>query len=259
MATISDNSINSRCDVSAYDFEIIQPAIPTDPYGYRIIDFKCPQKCKCLHLGYRKLSILCNGISAEGLLVYNQKNPFLSFRSIGLTTISSNALLGIHLVTSLHFTSNQLTTLDVGTFKGLSQVVYLALDYNYLSFLPVTLFHDLVNLRALFLTENRLSELPIDIFQNTPNLVSIRLEANELTTLGHQHIAPNNTEVNMTHIITYKSILNGSVNLQYLNLAHNILASLSKGTFDEVDLRRLDLSGNPLHMLSGDTFSAMDF
>ena len=250
----SDDSTISRCDVSAYDFEVILPA------SHWNFNFKCPKNCKCLHLSYRKLSILCNGISAEGLLVYDQKNPYLSFRSIGLTTISSNALFGIHSVKFFYFTSNRLTTLDAGTFKGLSQMLHLALDYNHLSFLPATLFHDLVNLKSFVLTENRLSELPIDIFQNTPNLVSIRLQANELITLGHQPIAPNNTEMNMTHVITYKSILSGLVSMQYLNLRNNMLTSLSKGTFDDmVDLRRLDLSINPLHMLPGDTFSTMGF
>ena len=120
-------------------------------------------------------------------------------------------------MTTFEFTSNRLTTLDAGTFKGLSQILHLGLDYNYLTLLPATLFHDLVILKSLYLRGNHLSNLPIDIFQNTPNLLTIRLYFNRLTTIGYQHISPNNSEVKTTPII-YNSIFDGLVFLYSLDL-----------------------------------------
>ena len=248
---LPDSSIIPRCQISAYDSKI------TPPRRYFTGSIvTCPRKCKCT-LGYRNLSILCNVVtnSAEILVVYDQRNEHLSYKLIGLTTISSNALFGIHSVTFCQFTANRLTALDAGTFKGLSEMHHLGLDFNYFTFLPVTLFHDLVRLRSLFLKGNQLSVLPIGIFQNTQNLLAIRLDANTLTTLGYQHIAPTNSNVSMTPK-TYNSIFNGLVHLQYLNLANNILTSVSKGMFDGlVELMFLYLSFNPLHTLPGDIFS----
>ena len=250
----SDNNITPRCEMSAYDYESFHPSF------WNTFPIKCPRKCEC-NLDYRKLSILCNDVtsSAEILVVYDQQNDRLSFKEIGLTTISSNALLGIRSVNFFYFNTNRLTTLNAGTFKGLSQVFHLALDNNHLSFLPATLFHDLVKLKSLYLTRNQLSDLPLNIFQNLPKLLSLRLAENNLTTLGYQHIAPNNIEVNVTHI-TSNSILNGLVDLQYLDLTGNMLTYVDKDIFDGlVELRFLRLSYNPLHMLPGDTLSAFKF
>ena len=252
---LSDRSIIPRCQMSAYDSKITHPGRRLTFDGSIIT---CPRKCKCT-LGYRNLSILCNVVtnSAEILVVYDQRNEYLSYKLIGLSTISSNALFGIHSVKFFHFTANRLTALDAGTFKGLSEMHHLALDFNCLTFLPATLFHDLVRLRSLFLTGNQLSVLPVGIFQNMQNLRAIRLDANTLTTLGYQHIAPNQSDVNVKPT-TYNSILSGLVQLENLNLANNMLTSVSKGMFDGlVQLKFLYLSFNPLHTLSGDIFSEM--
>ena len=173
---LSDSSIIPRCQMSAYDSKITHPG---RRFNGSIVT--CPRKCKCT-LGYRNLSILCNVVtnSAEILVVYDQRNEHLSYKSIGLTTNSLNALFGIHSVTIFHFTANRLTMLDAGTFKGLSQMLHLGLAHNYLTFLPATLLHDLVRLKSLYLTQNQLSVLPIGIFQNSQNFRSIRLDHNIL-------------------------------------------------------------------------------
>ena len=250
---LPDSSIIPRCQMSAYDSKITHSVqFPAAPI------VTCPRKCKCA-LGYRNLSILCNIVtnSAEMLVVYDQRTELLNYKSIGLTNISSSALVGIHSVTGLYFTDNHLNELDADTFKGLSKMILLGLDFNYLKFLPATLFDDLVGLKSLYLSGNQLSVLPIGIFQNTQNLKVIRLSTNTLTTLGYHQIAPNKTKVNVAPK-TYNSILNGLVHLENLKLIHNLLTFLSKGMFDGlINLKFLYLSFNPLHMLPGDIFSEM--
>ena len=152
---LSDSSIIPRCQMSAYDSKITHP----DQYFTSTI-VTCPRKCKCT-LGYRHFSILCNVVtnSADILLVYDARKSYLILKSIGLTTILSNALFGIHSVKMFYFTSNRLTKLDAGTFKGLSQMHHLGLDYNRLTFLPATLFHELIRLKSLYLTGNQLSDI----------------------------------------------------------------------------------------------------
>ncbi|XP_022825181.1 protein artichoke-like [Spodoptera litura] len=154
-----------------------------------------------------------------------------------LTDINSSLFRFSELKT-LSLSGNRIKEVKITDFEKLNNLEYLDLSSNSIKTINYNVFHNMVLLQKLDLSNNVLENLNKDAFENLQSLTSIDLSRNKLRQLPKD-------------LFKNRSIYNFSVSDNFIE------GSLTKGTFEGVNVSTLDLSFQELATVEDYAFNQM--
>ena len=137
----------------------------------------------------------------------------------------------------LFLEKNNLLSIGNRSFSGLTHVEKLHLQRNRIYMVEEYTFKELPGLQELNLAQNQISHLPRNIFLGNPNLRYLNLFGNRFQAVPDHVVFPLS-------------------DLKVLNISYNRLTSpfLGEGFQHTKQMKILDLSGNPLHVIDSYVF-----
>ena len=144
-------------------------------------------------------------------------------------------------LTDLRAANTKISQLESGAFEGLDSLISLDLSSNHLQIIENGSMYGLTNLSELFLINNKLSKLTPGAFLSLGQLKVLLLQGNSL------QAAP----------VICSSVWQPLVNLRTLNLANNMISTLSSKCFSDIGslislyLDRNNISALEIHSFSG--------
>lgn len=170
----------------------------------------------------------------------------------------------------LDLSNNQISTIKDLNFIHVTALESIDLSYNSISEINSNAFSLLQFLHHLDLTGNRLMVLPTNVFSPLSTLETLKLSENEgLAVLGsdisnnlltglylHLGVTPRLKTLIMERCNLSRINLFHGVGLESLNLANNNITDFSKLDLPN-NLHSLDLSANPVRMLTANSLSHM--
>jgi len=163
---------------------------------------------------------------------------------------------GLTELEGLLLSNNKIETIENDTLKDLTQLKFLSLHTNNIQSLPPHLFTGLDQVTRVQLYNNRLSTIPRSLFAPLNNsLRTLELHNNNFQTLEREMFEEGLRKLERltlgdNSITKLKAgVLNGLVNLKWLDLKRNLISELPPGLFSSQSaqkMRRIDLSRNPL-------------
>ena len=113
-------------------------------------------------------------------IVLSTQLKYLSFNSIGITTVPENYFQNYSDLRSLYLAGNPITNINAGNLEGLRQLTYLNLgDTKVNPVPPLGLW--LPNLRSLYIPRVDITLLPGTLLENLPHLENLNLIGNQLS------------------------------------------------------------------------------
>ncbi len=100
-----------------------------------------------------------------------------------ITTVQTNAFLGLNKLESLHLYNNQITTIEPNAFQELNKLKTLHLEDNQITTVQTNAFQGLNNLEELYLDENKITTIQTNAFRGLNNLAWLYLKKNKITTI----------------------------------------------------------------------------
>lgn len=176
-----------------------------------------------LHIGWNAFSSLTDD-GFRGL----DRLAVLDVMGAGLDNVSDGAFRGLNVLRTLKLGGNKLKEVPTKQLAVLPRLEELTLGQNLFTVLRAGAFQGLSNLKKLDISGAKLlTTVKRGAFSDNTNLESLVLNSNKLSTMEDGSLA-------------------GLPNLRHLMLRGNAFTSLSESLVAWSELRRLDLSENPL-------------
>lgn len=213
------------------------------------------------HVGYIaplsklvKLDLSYNFITEIGNLVFSKLNDLEELRISNnkLTAVGKGAFSNLIKLQYLDLSNNELKTVHDTQFYSLLSLNYLDLSNNLIIFMPEKIFRDLKNLTTLNLGKNPIFYLPGFAFSDCSSLKTLIVEYTDIslinvyTLYGLSNLKTLILRENkrLTEISKYSFI--STYNLNYVDLSHNNISTISETLKQLSKLNTLILHGNPI-------------
>ncbi|XP_053973338.1 insulin-like growth factor-binding protein complex acid labile subunit isoform X3 [Hylaeus volcanicus] len=169
------------------------------------------------------------------------------------STLPNDAFKGLEQLTVLDITGAGLDVIGDGAFRGLNALRTLELDGNKLREVPTKQLAVLPRLEELTLGQNFFTTLRSGAFQGLPKLKKLDISAAKLLTTVEHGAFSDNANLETLVLNSNKRLttmedgsLAGLPNLRHLMLRDNAFTGFSESLVAWNELRRLDLSENPM-------------
>nr|XP_054766922.1 mucin-2-like [Lytechinus pictus] len=180
----------------------------------------------------RRLNLISNRFrSLPNNFLSGSNITHLDMSTNSMSDISTDAFKDLSSLVDLSLADNVISVISGDIFQHLSSLEVLNMESNRIRFVNSSTFDALGGLRVLNLANNVIDFLPSDTFQNLTNLTELNLASNSLSFLPRR-------------------LFGELLDLLVLNLGGNSLTTLYRAVFNfekDMDLVRIDLTGNPLH------------
>ena len=158
-----------------------------------------------------------------------------------ITSLKTATFNGLQSLIELHLTSNRISIIEKGAFDGLNRLRVIHLEHNYIESINSSWLQELNSLRFLYLSNNRLKQLNDGTFKPLVALSVLSLYENRIHTVGD---------------MAFEGPIGRS--LDTLDMSYNLLSDVPSTAFSYLSkMASLDLSGNPIKVLTSTSFSQM--